>query len=107
MKLFDNWLYNKLKHMWENRHLYESDSDAKYVNTMASPRHPRDEAVLHMGRSNGLSFQIYGASGGYVLECSSYDEKTDRHQQNLHIISSDADFGDAISKIITIEMLKR
>jgi hypothetical protein len=103
MKWFNNWLYKKFKHMWENRYLYEE--------TVGSPE-PTDRVVssgniLHSRRGNGLNFQIYGASGGYVLECSHYDDNTDKHYQNLHVIANGEDLGESISKIITIEMLRR
>jgi hypothetical protein len=54
-----------------------------------------------------MSFTIHMASGGYVLEYSSYDEKTDRHNHNLHIIPSDQDMGQGIAHIITLEMLRK
>jgi len=57
--------------------------------------------------SRGMSFAIHMASGGYVLEYSSYDEKTDRHNHNLHIIPSDQDMGQGIAHIITLEMLRK
>jgi hypothetical protein len=54
-----------------------------------------------------MSFTIHQANGGYVLEYSSYDEKTDRHNNNLHIITSDQDMGQGIAHIITLEMLRK
>jgi hypothetical protein len=57
--------------------------------------------------SRGMSFTIHMASGGYVLEYSSYDEKTDRHNHNLHIIPSDQDMGQGIAHIITLELLRK
>jgi hypothetical protein len=47
------------------------------------------------------------ASGGYVLEYSTYNDKTDRHDNALHIISSDQDMGQGIAHIITLEMLRK
>jgi hypothetical protein len=54
-----------------------------------------------------MSFTIYTASGGHILEFSSYDEKNDRHNQALHIIPSDTDMGQGIAHIITLEMLRK
>ena len=53
-----------------------------------------------------MSFTIYNANGGYVMEYSKYDERTDRHNQTLHIIPSEQDLGQGIAHIITYEMLK-
>lgn len=57
--------------------------------------------------SRGMSFTIYNASGGHILEYSSYDEKSDKHSQALHIITSDQDLGQGIAHIITLEMLRK
>jgi hypothetical protein len=54
-----------------------------------------------------MSFTIYQASGGHILEYSSYDEKSDRHTNALHIITSEQDLGQGIAHIITIEMLRK
>lgn len=56
---------------------------------------------------NSLNFQMHSASGGYVLESHSYDKKTDEHNRYLHIITDQQDLGEAIAKIVTIEMLRR
>jgi hypothetical protein len=47
------------------------------------------------------------ANGGYVLEYSTYNDKTDRHDNTLHIIPSDQDMGQGIAHIITLEMLRK
>lgn len=77
-------------------------------------KRPIDEAVPS-GKSIGISrrleqrgmnFTIYQANGGYVMEYSKYDERTDRHNNTLHIITSDQDLGQGIAQIITLEMLR-
>lgn len=55
----------------------------------------------------GLNFTLYKASnGGYVVEYNSYDEKSSRHYNSLHIIPTDENLGDSIAQIITIELLR-
>jgi hypothetical protein len=54
----------------------------------------------------GLRFQLYQASGGYVVETRHYDEKNDRNHYNLYIVKEDEDVGHAIGKIITMESLR-
>jgi hypothetical protein len=56
--------------------------------------------------SEGMRFQLYRASGGYVVETRYYDNKQDRHFHKLHIINDDQDVGHAIGKIITMESLR-
>lgn len=68
--------------------------------------------ISKIGGSNSpdcpsINFQIYPATGGNVVEINYYDEKADKMYKALHIIPSDQDLGDGISKIITFEMLKR
>jgi hypothetical protein len=93
-----NWLRQKLQNF-----LYPQDNEATEART------PR-RGVLVRGselNSRGMSFTIHMANGGYVLEYTSYDEKTDRNSHNLHIISSDQDLGQGIAHIITLEMLRK
>ena len=54
-----------------------------------------------------INFQIYSATGGNVVEVQYYNETLDKSYKALHIIPSDQDLGEGISKIITIEMLKK
>lgn len=56
--------------------------------------------------SNGMRFNLYKASGGYVIETRIYDEKNDRNINKLHVITEEQDLGDAIGKIITMESLR-
>jgi hypothetical protein len=71
---------------------------------------PSTKNAISRGRaldSRGMSFTIYTASGGYILEYTNYDEKTDRHNQALHVIHPDQDLGQGIAHIITLEMLRK
>lgn len=57
--------------------------------------------------SPSINFQIYPATGGNVVEVQYYDDHTDKHYRALHIVPTDQDLGEGISKIITVEMLKK
>jgi hypothetical protein len=61
---------------------------------------------VNLSRDNSLRFEIHQASGGRVVQTRRYDEKKDRHFENLYIITSDQDFGHEIDKIITMEALR-
>ena len=61
---------------------------------------------VSFSRENSLRFEIHQASGGRVVQTRRYDEKKDRHFENLYIITSDQDFGREIDKIITMEALR-
>lgn len=93
-----NWLRNKL-----HSFMFPQDS-------LIEARPSTKNSAVSRGRtldSRGMSFTIHQASGGHVLEYSSYDEKTDRHNQALHVIHPDQDMGQGIAHIITLEMLRK
>ena len=54
-----------------------------------------------------LNFKIYSAVGGKVVEFRLYDRKNDQSFGTTYVITNDQDFGTAISKIATLEMLKK
>ena len=56
--------------------------------------------------SEGMRLQIYKASGGFVVETRSYDRRTDRNSNSMHVITDDQDLGDALGKIVMMEALK-
>ena len=58
-------------------------------------------------QQNGMNFTIYKANGGYVMEYRSYDRKTDRSDNRLHIITADQDLGQQIAHIVTFEALQQ
>jgi len=95
-----NWFRQKLHNF-----IFTPENDV--VETKTHRRHGLVTARGSTFDSRGMSFTIHQASGGYVLEYSAYDEKTDRHNHNLHIIPSDQDMGQGIAHIITLEMLRK
>ena len=95
-----NWFRQKLHNF-----IFPQD-----INEVVETKSHRRGALISRGStldSRGMSFTIHMASGGYVLEYSSYDEKTDRNNHNLHIITSDQDLGQGIAHVITLEMLRK
>jgi hypothetical protein len=53
-----------------------------------------------------LQFKIYSAVGGKIVEFSRYDPRTDRQDRQIYIIGKDEDFGEKISKISTLEVMR-
>jgi hypothetical protein len=93
-----SWLKDKLRN-W----LLSPDED-----DCMSPKRNRVTTVNSRSfESRGMGFTIHQAVGGNIMEYSSYDEKTDRHEHRLHIIPSDQDLGQGIAHIITYEMLRK
>jgi len=53
-----------------------------------------------------LSFRIYGAENGQVLEFNSYDRVKDRHRNSVYIINKDDDVAEKVAKCVTLESMK-
>ena len=95
-----NWFRQKLHNF-----IFPSD-----INEVVESKTHRGRALISRGSqldNRGMNFTIHMANGGYVLEYSSYNEKTDRHDNTLHIINSDTDLGQGIAHVITLEMLRK
>ena len=98
-----NWLKLKLRN-WANS--AQDIEDMNYVSQKMS-------TGIAIGRGpsldndKGIRFQVYKASGGMIIETSTYDRHKDRSYTSLHIITEDKDLGQEISKIITMESLKQ
>jgi hypothetical protein len=56
--------------------------------------------------SNSFRLQVYGASGGTIIETTKYDRKSDENRHSLHVVTEDKDLGEELSKIITMEQLR-
>ena len=95
MKFFDKWLMKKFKWAWA-KHREDASKGGEPMMASATLRSQRFQ-------TRGLNVTIYPANGGHVVEYHSYDEKTDRHTGNLHIIKHDDDLGQSIGHIITLE----
>jgi len=96
-----NWFYRYL-----GTKIRSADQDC-YVNEVKLARSTvsvRDSDDLS---SNPINFRMYKANGGWVVEFRQYDHKTDRHGTALYVINNEEDLGNNISKIITMEALKR
>ena len=66
------------------------------------------EAVLETAslQSEGMRFQLYKAAGGYVIETTQYDNRTDRRHNKMYVVTEDKDLGAELGKIITMEALR-
>lgn len=114
MKWFFNWLYNGIKEVEaqdraeREESIYTNHPRATMKVGLAIPRSKgtRDDNHVNLNQS-AMNFRLYPATGGHIVEYSYFNERTDMNQQALHLIPSDADLGESISKIMTLEALKR
>lgn len=52
-----------------------------------------------------MSFKVYSAVGGRIVEFRMYDSQRDTYEHKLYVISDEEDFGDSIKKIAMINAL--
>lgn len=60
----------------------------------------------HPDKAPALSFRIYSAQNGDVLEFSKFDDHTCRTDVTIYIVSKETDLGTFISKCVSLELLK-
>lgn len=53
-----------------------------------------------------LSFRVFSAENGKVLEFNKYDRKTDRHSTTVYIIGREEDISEKVAKCINVELLR-
>lgn len=89
MKFLIKYIYKKLR-----------EFDANLPQALASPM--KSNSL----ESYGMNFTVYRANGGHIIEHRTYDKRTDRNNNSLHIITDDKDLGEEIGKIITFESIR-
>jgi hypothetical protein len=57
--------------------------------------------------ADGLNFTVFGATGGKVVQFSTYDVARDRTVGSLYIVTDKEDLGEELGQIITKESLSR
>lgn len=82
---------------WFNKDLEDSDMPELVAMQDAEPSGLGGE---------GMRFQLYRASGGYIVETRYYDQKNDRNHYKLYIVNDGKDLGQELGKIITLESLR-
>jgi hypothetical protein len=90
------WLKRKLRN-WIND--YDNEVSMKLTSS-------RDVEAQMCDAEPILNFRVFSAVGGQVVEFRRYDRKTDRNDTTTYIIHKDDDFGEKISKIANLELLR-
>jgi hypothetical protein len=92
----------KMKLTWKQRFRNWLHNDGDEVEKMSSPLGVEPASL----ESTGMRLQVYKASGGFVVETRRYDERTDRHQNTMHVITETEDLGERLGKIVMMEALR-
>ena len=97
------WFKKKFKQWcieaWNSERLVEEKLVSASHGVAISEHSMRSEPVL--------TFSIYNAIGGKIVEFRYHDKRQDRIQTQMYIIGKDDDFGERIAKIATLETLKQ
>lgn len=56
--------------------------------------------------SEGMRFNLYKASGGFVIETRAYDRRKDENINSMYVITDEKNLGEELGKIITMESLR-
>ena len=92
---------------WLKRKLRDWVNDAREEPDMVlGIKSSRDVEAQMCDTDPILNFRVFSAVGGQVVEFRRYDRKTDRSDTSTYIIHKDDDFGEKISKIANLELLK-
>lgn len=94
------WLKKKI------RNFLADDTDVLAIKEEICVDHAVPSHIMSSS-NEPLRFSVYEAAGGRVVEVNHYDRKTDRHQSQLHIITSDEDFGQSLAQIVMLENIRR
>ena len=94
-----NWLKRKVikwvREDWDKQ--YEKNRDVG-IRAVEDTSVPETDPVI--------TFRIYGAANGQILEFRSYDRKNDRSNNSTYIIEKDRDIGEFVTKCLSLELLK-
>lgn len=94
-----NWLKRKViqwvREDWENENKKSRDVGLLPV---SDEHRPEQDPIL--------TFRIYSANNGQILEFRRYDRKNDRNDNSTYIVEKDKDIGEYVSKCLSLEMLK-
>jgi hypothetical protein len=103
MKWFFNWLREKLDNT-----RYAKEEAIPQIG-LASNRSRRNNILRESEDicSEPITFKMYKASGGWAIEFRQYDNRNDRVDTSLYVVTDENELGKHISQIITMEALKR
>ncbi len=109
MKWFDTWIqraYNRARSRDEDEPIMLSEGPrrghGKRLNAV-----PGNTRVEHnYDDESVITFKVYGANGGMIVETARYDDKRDHEAIRRYVISEDADLADSLGKIVSMEYLR-
>jgi hypothetical protein len=104
LKWFYRWLDSKIQHS-----RYDDDDEAVPLSSVQSKRRRGTVSIRESDdfASEPIQFRMYKAAGGWAIEFKQYDNRNDRMDTSLYVVNGEEELGNQISRIITMEALKR
>ncbi len=91
------WLRDETE-LVEDNSPYVNQTKARGSKVRALPSISRDMA----DSINGMNFTVYNATGGKVIQLSSYDSRTDSNRTSLYVITDQENLGEELAQILPI-----
>jgi len=104
MNMFEKWIMRRsmqIQRKYDDSPMAEEVYATRASNKLISARGSND-----LGDNRPMTFNIYRALGGSIVELRKYDNRKDHWDNQLHVIPDDVDFNDTLSKIVTLETLR-
>lgn len=109
MKWFDSFIqrcYNRASWRDEEQDIILDDGPRRGRGRL-SPVSSGNRRVEHNYSDRSvITFKVFGANGGMIVETNRYDEKMDTESIGRYVISEDADLVESLGKIVSMEYLK-
>ena len=109
MKWFDSWIqrcYNRARERDEAEPIM-LDENPRRGRGRLSPVPSSTRRVEHnFDDRSVITFKVFGANGGMIVETNRYDEKRDTEAIGRYVISDDADLAESLGKIVSMEYLR-
>ena len=110
--MFKKWLIN-LARKWEYdledtpvQEPKQVRSRKHWITGGGSPTIQQPRVSHNYDDDSVISFKVYGANGGKIVEAGRYNDKHDQERIKLYIIDENADFAESLSRIVTLEYLR-
>ena len=109
MKWFDTFIqrcYNRARARDEEQDIILDDGPRRGRGRL-SPVSSSNRRVEHNYSDRSvITFKVFGANGGMIVETNRYDEKMDTEAIGRYVISDDADLAESLGKIVSMEYLR-
>jgi hypothetical protein len=106
------WWIIKLGDKWKNEFdhdnydsCHEVQLTSNRLNRASRPKRS-NQVETNYDEHGTISFKVYSANGGKIVEAKRYEDKYDNERIKLYIIEENADFAESLSRIVTMEYLQ-